>query len=465
MNTTSARAVDELRSRFRGTIVLPHDPEYDAVRSIWNAMIDRRPAIMARCRSVSDVVNALQFGIEHGYQMSVRGGGHNVAGSCLVDDGLIVDLSLMKGIRIDPGARTARLEPGVLWDEFDQEAQAFGLATVGGTVADTGVAGLTLGGGFGWLTNKHGLTIDNLLSVDIVTADGQRRYASADENPDLFWAIRGAGANFGVVTSFEFRLHPVGPDILGGMVLYPLDQLRDVLQFYRELVDTAPLELTAYAAVLTGPDGIQVVAIAVCYSGGLAAGMAAVEPLRRFGKPIVDLLRPTTYLDQQAILTQAAPPGRQNYWKAGMSRALTDGAIDVIGEYAPQVPSPFTVILIAGNDGVAGQVASHAMAYAHRRAIYNVVALSAWENREDSDCNIEWTRAFHRDLQTHLSGGVYVNDLQEVHDEGEARVREAYGDNYDRLVALKTMYDPANIFRSNQNIKPNPRQKQVGAGA
>ena len=448
--------IDEIRSSIRGTLLTPYDAGYDSARIVWNAMIDRRPALIVQCAGAADVIAALQFGREHALPISVRGGGHSVAGSCIIDDGLMIDLSQMKSIRVNPDTRTAHVEPGVVWGELDQEAQAFGLATVGGTVAHTGVAGLTLGGGFGWLTNKHGMTIDNLLAADVVTADGRLLHTSRDENPDLFWALRGAGANFGIVTSFEFRMHPVGPEILGGMVLFPMDQLRDVFRFYREFLFDSPVELTAYAAILTGPDGVQLVAVAVCYSGDLDAGMRAVEPLQSFGKPVADLIRPMSYLDQQAILTQASPYGRQNYWKAELSRTLSDEAIDVIAEYAPEAPSPYTVIVVAGNSGVARCVSSIATAYVHRSEAFNVMLLAAWDDPVDAERNICWTRSLHEDLRPHMTGGVYVNDLDDPQEEGEQRIRAAFGENYDRLTMLKAKYDPENVFRSNQNIRPAP---------
>jgi FAD/FMN-containing dehydrogenase len=453
-------SIDQLRAEMRGPVLTPGTPGYDDARVIWNAMIDRRPSAIARCMGAADVIAALQFSRENQLPITIRGGGHNVSGNCLADDALMIDLSLMKSIRIDPGARLAQVEPGVLWGEFDQEAQSFGLATVGGTVATTGVAGLTLGGGFGWLTDKHGMTVDNLVSADVVTADGELIYASADENSDLFWGLRGAGANLGIVTSFQYRLHPVGPEILGGMTLYPVDQARDTLRFYREFLADKPDELTSYAAILTTPEGAQVIAIAVCYSGDLAEGQRAVQPIRDFGQPIVDLIRPMPYREQQALITMACPYGRQNYWKSGLSRTLTDDAIDVIAEYAPQTPSPFTVFVLAGNSGAAGRVTPSETAYFHRNAPFNAMILSQWQDPSETERTIGWTRTFFDALQPHLSGGVYVNDLNDPRDEGERRVREAYGDNYDVLVALKTKFDPCNIFRANQNIPPSAQLAQ-----
>ena len=446
--------VEELQAMLRGQLVRPGDNGYDAARTIWNAMIDRRPAIVARCAGAADVIAAVQFAREHDMEVSVRGGGHNVAGNAVAEDGLMIDLSPMKSIRVDPVTRTARVEPGVVWAELDAEAQAFGLATVGGTVNTTGVAGLTLGGGFGWLTGKHGLTVDNLLSADVVTADGRLLRASADENPDLFWALRGAGANFGVVTSFEFRLHPVGPMILGGLALYPIDQIRDVMRFYREYLAGAPDELTIYAAALTTPDGVPAAALALCYCGDLDEGERVITPVREFGNPLVDMLQPMPYLAQQGLLSQGFPDGRQNYWKAGLSTTLTDEAIEVIAEYAPRVPSPLTAMVLAGNGGAALRVGASEMAYYHRDALYNLMILSHWEDPAENERNIGWTREFFSAVQPHLSGGVYVNDLNDARDEGEARVREAYGANYTRLAEIKAKYDPTNFFRLNQNIQP-----------
>ena len=451
--------IEQLEERVRGQILRPGQPGYDDARTIWNAMIDRRPAVIVRCAGASDVIAAVQFAREHELRISVRGGGHNVAGSSLIDDGLMIDLSQMKSIRVDPAGRTARVEPGVRWGELDAEAQAFGLATVGGTVKTTGIAGLTLGGGFGWLTGKHGMTIDNLLSADVVTADGQLVHASETEHPDLFWALRGAGANFGIVTSFEYRLHPVGPLILGGMVIYPIEQLREMLRFYRDFAPSVPDELTVYAAAVTTPDGMPAAALALCYCGDLEAGNRVIEPVRAFGQPIVDALGPMPYMAQQELLSRVFPDGRQNYWKAGLTATLTDEAIETIAEYAPRVPSPLTAIVIAGSGGAAARVAPDAMAYFHRSAIYNLMILSHWEDPADNDRNVNWTREFFEAVQPHLSGGVYVNDLNDPRDEGDARVRAAYGGNYARLAALKAQYDPTNFFRQNQNIPPAPSRR------
>jgi FAD/FMN-containing dehydrogenase len=338
----------------------------------------------------------------------------------------------------------------VLWGELDRETHAFGLATPGGFISTTGIAGLTLGGGQSWLAGKYGFSIDNLLSVDIVTADGTMHHASASENADLFWAIRGAGANFGVVTSFEYRLHPVHT-VLGGMVLHPFERAREVLQFYRQFSANLPDELTTAAGVLTGPDGNLAVAIVVCYAGDLENGEQALAPLRRFGPPIADLIQPIPFPVQQTLFDAAFPHGRQNYWKTSLTSELSDDLIDAIIEHAGRVPSPFSSILIADFHGAYARVDNRAMAYAHRDLQYDVLVLASWTDPADAERNVEWTRTCFDALAPHLSTRAYVNDLGE---EGDERARGAYGENYDRLVELKTRYDPTNFFRLNQNIQP-----------
>ena len=445
-------AVQRLAAELRGRLLQPGDDGYDAARTVWNAMVDRRPALIARCAGAADVVAAVRFAREHELLVSVRGGGHNVAGNAVCDDGLMIDLSAMKGIRVDPSARTARAEPGVLWGEFDRETQAFGLATVGGVVGTTGIAGLTLGGGMGYLTGKYGLTCDNLLAADVVTADGRLLRACAGENADLFWALRGAGHNFGVVTSFEYRLHPVGPTILGGMVLHPFDRAREVLRFYREFAAAQPDELTTYAGILTGPDGALVVALVPCYAGDLGAGERALAPLRAFGAPLADMVTPMPYVAQQSLMTEAFPYGRQNYWKSSTLREITDEAIEVIVDFAARIPSPFSAIVFEHRHGAYARVAPAETAFGLREAPYSLGLLSSWVEPAASDDNVAWTRAFYEAMRPHVSLGAYVNDLDR--DEGEERVRAAYGDNYGPLAALKATYDPTNLFRMNQNIAP-----------
>jgi FAD/FMN-containing dehydrogenase len=450
--TTGLRDTDIglLRERIRGQVLSPSDTGYDSARRIWNAMIDRRPALIARCAGAADVIAAVNFARENELLVSIRGGGHSVAGKAVCDDGLMIDLSPMKSIRVDAAARTARADPGVLWGEFDRETKAFGLATPGGLVSTTGIAGLTLGGGQSLLTGKYGLTLDNLISADVVTADGELRRASSTENQELFWALRGAGANFGVVTSFEYRVHPVDA-VFGGMVIHPLERAKDVLRFYREFTADQPDELTTYAACLTTPDGMKVVALVACYAGALDEGERVLAPLKRFGPPVADLIAPTTYLAMQSLLVAGFPPGRLNYWKSGLTNQITDEAIDTIVEYARRVPSPFTATVIANTHGAFSRIGKSATAYWHRDQQYDLVVISSWADPADSERNIRWTREFFSTVRPQLSGGVYVNDLDE--DEGK-RVRDAYGENYGRLLTLKRKYDPTNFFRMNQNIDP-----------
>ncbi len=442
--------VDSLKARFRGPLLGPNDDGYERARRVWNGMIDRRPALIARCSGAADVRAAVNFAREQELPLSVRGGGHNVAGKAVCEGGVMIDLSLMKSVRVDESARTARAEPGVVWGEFDRETQGFGLATPGGLVSTTGIAGLTLGGGQSLLTGKYGLTLDNLISADVVIADGTLLRTSPTENADLFWALRGAGANFGVVTSFEFRLHPVDA-VLGGMVIHPLDRAGEVLRFYREFTATEPDELTTYAALLTTPEGHPVVAIVTCYVGNLAEGEGVVAPIRRFGTPIADLIGPTTYVAMQSLLGPAYPAGRLNYWKSSMTNELRDELIDTLSDHVRRVPSPFTSTVLAECHGAYSRVSKSDTAYWPRDQRYDLVIISSWADPSDTDRNIGWTREFFDAIDPYLSRSVYVNDLG---DEGGQRVKDAYGGNYDRLLALKKRYDPTNLFRMNQNIDP-----------
>jgi FAD/FMN-containing dehydrogenase len=444
--------VQDFRGSLRGELLQPGDEGYDVARVVWNGMIDRRPALIVRARGAADVIAAVNFAREHDLILAVRGGGHNVAGNAVCDNGLMLDLSLMKGIRVDAEARTARAEPGVLWGELDRETQAFGLATTGGTVSATGIAGLTLGGGVGWLAGKYGMAIDNLLSVDVVTADGVLRHASDTENPELLWAIRGAGANFGVVTSFEYRLHPVGPMILGGLVLHPFERAAEVLRFYRDFAVSQPDELTTYAAVLTGPDGGRVIALATCYAGDAAEGERVLAPLKAHGAPLADMIGPMPYVAQQTMLDAAFPYGRQNYWKSVFAKRISDEAIDAIVEFGADIPSPYSVIVIQDVHGAAARVSPTATAFSHRDAPHAIIALANWVDPADTERNITWARGLFAAVEPHAATAVYVNDLG--HDESRERVASAYGANHERLVQLKARYDPTNLFRMNQNIRP-----------
>jgi FAD/FMN-containing dehydrogenase len=443
--------VDGFKAGLRGSLLRPGDDGYDEARRLWNGMFDRRPALIARCAGAADVVSAVNFAREHRLPLAVRGGGHSFPGHSVCDGGLVIDLAPMKGIRVDPTARTARAEAGVKWISFDHETQAFGLATTGGTASDTGVAGLTLGGGLGWLSSKHGLTVDNLISADLVLADGRFVTTSTTEQADLFWGLRGGSGNFGVVTSFEFQLHVVGPTILGGMVAYPLREAKEVLRRYREFNAAAPDELTTYAAFITPPGGETVVALICCYSGPLDRGEDIVRPLKIFGQPAQEQLGPMPYVALQRILDDGFPTGSFYYTKGDFLADLTDAAIDVFVEYAATKPSPLSGVLVQTVRGAAARVPSDAMAFAHRRLPYAPVIVSQWLEAADAEKNVAWARDFGRALQAFAGGGVYVNDLS--HDDTD-RVRMAYGTNYGRLTALKKQYDPGNLFRLNPNITP-----------
>ena len=443
-------SVDDFKKGLRGELLQPADAGYDDARKVWNAMIDKRPVFIARCAGVADVINNVNFARTNSLLVAMRGGGHNVAGNAVCNGGLMIDLSPMKSIRVDPAARTARAEAGVLWGEFDRETQAFGLATTGGFVSTTGVAGLTLGGGQGWLASKYGFTIDNLLSADVVTADGRLLTAGATQNEDLFWALRGAGHNFGVVTSFEYRLHPVGP-ILGGMVIHPFERATDVLRFHRDFSAALPDEVTTAAGILTGPDGNLVAAIVAVYTGALDEGERVLAPLRRFGPPVADMIGPIPYTAMQTMTDEVFPSGRLNYWKTSLTNQISDEVIEAVVDHGGRMPSPLSAILIAEFHGAYSRVGKTETAYYHRNLQYDVLILANWIDPVDSERNVSWARELFDMLQPHLPRGVYVNDLGE---EGEERVRAAYGESYDRLVALKNKYDPTNLFRMNQNIRP-----------
>ncbi len=452
--TGSTIVIDEastegLRANLGGELVRPGDDGYDETRRVFNARIDKRPAMIVRCAGAADVIHAVDFARTHDLLVAVRGGGHSVAGKSVCEGGLLIDLSAMKGIRVDPARRTARAEPGLRLGEFDRETQAFGLATTLGVVSNTGLAGLTLGGGIGWLNGKHGLACDNLLSVDVVTADGRFLTASTSENEDLFWGVRGAGANLGIATSFQYRLHPVGP-VLGGMVLYPLSEAREVLRSYFEFASACPDEVSTAVVLLTDPDGNPLVAVVACHCGPLAEGEKALAPLRTFGSPVADLIRPMAYVEMQCLVDESWLPGHQHYWKAGYVRALTDEAIEVMAEYA-SAPSPMSCVFMQQTHGAASRVDPAETAFPHRHEQHDFGVYSIWDDPADSEKNVLWARDFFEAMRPHLKRGVYVNSLGE---EGEERVRAAYGPNYERLGALKDKYDPTNFFRLNQNIPP-----------
>jgi hypothetical protein len=443
-------AIEELKVGFLGRLLRPGDDAYESARKLWNGMFDRRPALIARCAGTADVIRAVTFARNNDLRTAVRGGGHSFPGHSVCDGGLVIDLSSMKGIRVDPAAGTAQAQPGVKWIEFDHETQAFGLATTGGTVSDTGIGGLTLGGGLGWLSGKYRLTVDNLISADVVLADGRLLTASASQNQDLFWAIRGGSGNFGVVTSFEYQLHAVGPTIWGGMVVYPLAKIKEVLRFYRDFNKVAPDDLTTYAGIFNPPESDTVVALVCCYCGKLEKGEEVTRPLRSLRSPVQDMLGPTAYLAHQRMFDPAFPTGSYYYTKAAFLTDLVDSAIEVFAEYAATKPSPLSGVLIQTVCGAASRVAADAMAFPHRTFPYAPVIVSQWTNQAEAERNIGWARGFAKALQPFASEGAYVNDLG--HDD-EDRVGAAYGVNYERLAVLKKKYDPANLFRLNPNIK------------
>jgi len=440
--------LDKLRAQFRGELITPESSAYDPARHLWNGMIDKRPAAIARCGGVADVIASVQFAAENGVLLAIRGGGHNVAGLGMCDDGLVIDMTRMKGAYVEPRRRTIRAQAGMCWGDFDRETQIFGLATTGGQVSTTGIAGLTLGGGFGWLSGRFGLACDNVISFEVVTADGGVRTASEHENADLYWGLRGGGGNFGVVTSFEFQLHSVAT-VLAGMLIHPLEHAGEVLRFYRDFAASAPDELTIYAAALTTPDQFEALAIALCYCGDdLEQGAKLLEPLRKFGPPVADMVGPMPYVAVQQMLDAAFPYGIHSYWKSNFISSLTDNAIDMFVSYAQSRTSPRTICVIEPCHGQAQRVAPEAVAFGLRKHIFNLHILTLWEEG-DPEPHIQWTRRFWAAMRPYSAGTVYVNALA-ADDAG--RIREAYGANYPRLVEIKQKYDPANLFRVNQNI-------------
>jgi hypothetical protein len=445
---------------FRGQVLRPGDGGYDEARAVWNGMIDKRPAVIARCTGTADVVSALQHAKAEGLEVAVRGGGHNVAGRAVNDGGMVIDLSPMQGVRVDPAERRARVQGGVTWGSLDRETQLHGLATVGGVVSTTGVSGLTLGGGIGHLTRKYGLACDNLTSVDLVTADGEVVTASEKENADLFWALRGGGGNFGIATSLEFKLHPVGPIVVGGLVAWRAEKRADVLRFYRDFAASAPVELGLNCLFLSAPPlpfvpeelhFQPIVAIGGAYAGSIEDGQQAIAALHEFGPPDLDLFGPMPYAFMQQMFDAGFPAGIRSYWKAGYMAELTDATLDTYVEQTAAIPSPMTLVEC---QTLGGAFASNAedTAFGNRDAafLYNVVA--GWTDPAQDDAQVAWARSFAEAMRPHETGGVYVNYLT---DEGQDRIEAAYGaERYARLQAVKAKYDPDNLFRGNQNIQP-----------
>jgi hypothetical protein len=448
-------AIQDFKGGLRGALLRPGEPSYDDARKIWNGAINKRPALIACCRGVADVINSINFAGAHDLLVAVRGGGHNLAGNAVCDGGLMISLSDMKSVRVDPLRCIARAEPGLTWAEFDHETQAFGLATTGGQISTTGIAGLTLGGGWGYLARQHGLACDNLLSADLVTADGQFLTASASAHADLFWGVRGGGGNFGVVTSFEYRLHLVG-SVLAGIVAYPFDKAKEVLRLFRDLTTEAPDELASGVVLITLPDGTPVVGIVVCYNGPVAEGERVLKPLRAFGSLLIDQIAPMPYTAAQKLIDGFYPPGLQNYWKSSFLKEISGEAIDTTVAYCSKRPSPMCHGLIEHQlGGAVSRVDREATAFNHRDVQYSFTSIGLCTAPAEAESCTRWAREFWRAMQPYSTGGVYVNYLGQEADEGSERIKAAYGpDKYQRLTALKNKYDPTNLFRLNQNIRP-----------
>ncbi|HLF21114.1 MAG TPA: FAD-binding oxidoreductase [Aestuariivirga sp.] len=449
-----SQSVTDLAKTFGGQLLQPADAGYEEARKVHNGLVNKRPALIARCKGTADIVDAVNLARKLGLEIAVRGGGHNVAGRATVDDGLMIDLAPMKGIHVDAKSRTARAQGGVTWAEFNRETQLHGLATTGGVVSTTGIAGLTLGGGLGWLMPKYGMALDNLLSAEVVTAEGKVVRASKEENADLFWALRGGGGNFGVVTSFEFRLHPVGPVIYGGLAAHPFDKARDVLRFYRDATASLADEVMAFCGLVHAPDGsgAKLAALVVAHCGDIKAGEAALKPFKSFGPPVMDAVGPIPYSALNGMLDAGFPKGALNYWKSSFLSTLSDAAIDaMIGCFA-KCPTPMGAMLLEHFHGAACRVAADATAFPHREESYNLAVLGEWMDPKQTDACVAWTRETYDAIKPFMAARRYVNYLgdDETGDVGAA----AYGANHARLRKLKAKYDPGNVFHLNQNVAP-----------
>ncbi|AJR05544.1 FAD-binding oxidoreductase [Photobacterium gaetbulicola] len=449
-----------LTSQIQGRVIVPGDAEYDEARQIWNAMIDKRPAVIVKCTNTSDVLAALNYAKAQKLEITIRGAGHNIAGNAICDDGLMIDLSDMKKVTVDPGAKRVLVQPGATLADIDAATQQHGLATPVGINSTTGISGLTLGGGFGWLTRKFGMTIDNLVSAQVVTADGRQLTASSTENSELFWAIRGGGGNFGIVTEFEFQLHSVGPEILAGLIVYPFDQAKQVLEQYRTFTQTAPADLNVWVVMRQAPPlpflpeevhGKEVIVLAIFYAGDLQQGETLIEPLRQFGTPHGEHIGAQPYTAWQQAFDPLLTEGMRNYWKSHNFTELHDDALDLLLHYAGNLPSPHCEIFIGQLAGSANTVASDAMAYSSRDAKFVLNVHARWETPAEDEDAINWARDFFKATTPFASAGAYVNFM--TAEEG-GRVTAAYDSNYQRLVEIKRQYDPDNLFHHNQNIKP-----------
>ncbi|HHC6503654.1 TPA: FAD-binding oxidoreductase [Vibrio parahaemolyticus] len=460
MKSLENTTIEHFKSHFQGDVVLPTDSNYDEVRQIWNGMIDRKPSLIARCKSADDVVMAVNFARDNGQLLSVRGGGHNIAGNAVCDNGVMIDLSLLTQVRVDENAKRAFVEPGCTLGDLDEATQKHGLATPVGINSTTGIAGLTLGGGFGWLSRKYGMTIDNLVSANVVTADGRQLLASETENEDLFWALRGGGGNFGIVTQFEFQLHPVGPEVLSGLIVFPFDQAKSIITQFAKFTESAPEELSVLMVSRKAPPlpflpesvhGKEVVVLAICYAGDPSEGEKLIEPLRDFGDAHGEHVGVQPFAAWQQAFDPLLTPGARNYWKSHNFNSLSEGVIDAAIEYAGKLPSPQCEIFIASLGCAASRPDPESMAYSSRDANYVLNVHGRWDSAEDDQACIAWARDFFAKTKPYASGGAYINFMTQ--DEAE-RTEFAYGPTYARLQEVKKKFDPNNLFRMNQNIKP-----------
>ncbi len=445
-------AISELSIKFSGQLLKSTDAGYEEARKVHNGLIDKRPLLIARCRGVADVVEAVKLARSLNLEVAIRGGGHNVAGRATIDAGLMIDLMTMKGILVDPESRTAHAQGGVNWAELNRETQLHGLAVTGGVVSSTGIAGLTLGGGLGWLMGKYGLALDNLRSVELVTAEGKVLRASEKDHPDLFWALRGGGGNFGIATSFEYQLHPVGPMITGGVVAHPFERARDVLRFFRETTSSLPDEMSVFGALIHSPEGAKLAAMVACHCGSLEEGERALRPLKEFGSPVMDALGPIPYSQLNGMLDAGYPKGALNYWKSSFLQELSDDTIDALIECFSACPSPLGQMLLEHFHGAATRVGVTETAFPHRADGYNLLVLSQWLAPAETDRCTAWARTTYGQMEPFVGPGRYVNYLGD--DEPGDPAIAAYGPNYKRLQEIKTKYDPTNFFHMNQNIKP-----------
>ncbi len=461
----NSQAIKNLRNMLHGQLILPSDIEYDTIRKVWNGMIDRHPSLIIQCLDETDVINAVNFGRENNLLTAVRGGGHNVAGFGTCDDGMIIDLSEMREIQVDTQAETARAQGGLTWGDFDKATQPFALSTTGGLVSTTGIGGLTLGGGIGWLMRKYGMTIDNLLEVELITANGEKVIANTNDHPDLFWAVRGGGGNFGIVTNFTYRLHSVGPMVYGGALFYPASQAVDFLRFYRDWVKDTPEELTTLIAFLTAPpepfipptlQGTPMIAMAMCYCGNPEDGEEVIKPLRDFIPPAINLTASIPYIDLQKMFDKSVPKGILSYWRSENLSVMDDAIIHTICEQAAKMGSPFSAVHIHYLQGAVSRVDPDTMAYGNRETPFILNIIGMWMDPSENDRQIGWVKYFSDAIKTYTSGKSYINFMG---NEGEKRIIAAYGEEkYARLVEIKNKYDPDNFFRVNQNIKPSVKK-------